>query len=399
MDEIYHNISDSFEKIEQLREAWDKFVIENAGTIYMSFDWCRVWWEYYGRGKQLEIFIFYQRDQIVGLLPMYISSLGIPPLNLKVARLIGANIPPKVFDPPVKEEWIATVVETVLFNLISTKKCDVVSIGPLSDKHLALPVLRDAPARWPEVVGSETESSMGVYSFFLLPETFEAYLNSLSNKERKKYTYESRYLKKHFNVGIHVVKDQSDIENEFSKFKEMHTLQWKEEGRPGHFQAWPNAQAFNLELTKTFAQRGNLRLFRHTGENCHLAYQYSFAFGDTYYWQLPARIIESKWSKFSLGSIGVIDMIKMAIDEGITKIEAGIGHYDYKIKLGAQEHPARIVRVVTNRFGSKLRLLAFRALFSFIDIFYHKIWYRRLQPRLPAIFQRPIWQLWIDLSF
>ncbi len=330
---------------------------------------------------------------------MYFTSLGIPPLNLRVARLIGANIPPKVFDPPVKEEWINAVVETVLSDLISTNKCDVVSLGPLSEKHSILPIVGDVSEKRKNLIGSVTDMSMGDYSFFLLPEKYESYLNSLSKKERKKRSYESRYLKKHFNLKVDVVKDQTDIEKEFRKFEEIHTLQWKEDGRPGHLKAWPKAREFNLELAKTFAQRGSLRLIRHVGEDGLIAYQYSFAFGDTYYWQLPARVVGSKWNKFSLGSVGLNDMVKIAIDEGITKIEAGIGHYDYKIKLGAQEHPAKIVRVVANRFGSKLRLFAFRVLFSVVNIFYHKIWYRRIQPRLPAIFHRPIWKLWIDMTF
>jgi CelD/BcsL family acetyltransferase involved in cellulose biosynthesis len=399
MSEINYNILDSFNKIEEMRDSWDEFIAENKGPVYMSFDWCCTWWKYYGDGKQLMIFISYQEDKIIGILPMYIESLGFFPLKLRVARLIGSNIPPKVLDPPVKKDWISGVFEILVKELILAKRCDVISFGPLSDTHPVFSILKDGAGRWSEIAGPVTEDSMGVYSYFLLPGTFEEYLQSLSNKERKKYTYESRYLKKNLNVESDVVKDQNNIENEFIKFEEMHTVQWKEEGRPGHFQAWPKAQDFNLELARTFARKGNLRLFRHTGEDRSVAYQYTFAFGETYYWQLPARTIDPKWRKFSLGSIGVIDMIKTAIDEGITRIEAGIGHYDYKIKLGAQEHPVSIVRLVANRLGSRLRFLVFRTLFSFINICYHKIWYRRLQPRLPAFFQRPIWKIWIDLSF
>jgi CelD/BcsL family acetyltransferase involved in cellulose biosynthesis len=140
-------------------------------------------------------------------------------------------------------------------------------------------------------------------------------------------------------------------------------------------------------------------LLKHTGADGAIAYQYTFSYGNTYYWQLPARNTDTRWSKYSLGSIGVIDMIKTAIDEGITKIEAGIGHYEYKLKLGAEEHPVSIVRIVAQRVGSKIRYHVFRAFFSVVNALYHKIWYRRLQPHLPAFFQRPIWKLWIDLSF
>jgi hypothetical protein len=347
-------------------------------------------------GNSLFLFLI---KRIVSILPMYIDSLGIFPFNLKVARIIGANNPPRIVDPTLKKRCIAEILESALRYLLLKKKCDVVSFGPLSDNWQEMPVLMDAASHWPKMISTVNESFIGVYSCFMLPASFEAYESSLSKKERKKYCYESRYLKKHFDVDSQVLKDPVAAENEFKKFEKMHTKQWQEEGRPGHFKAWPNAEDFNIELTRIFAGRGRLRLFKHSNSNASIAYQYTFVFGNTYYWQLPARNIESQWKKYSLGSIGVIDMIKTAIDEGITKIEAGIGHYDYKIKLGAQEYPASVIRIAPNRFASKLRLFLFRGIYYLVDVFYYKIWYQRLQPRLPAFFQRPIWKLWIDLSF
>ena len=399
MDELTHDVIESFDNIDAIRDTWDNFLIENSGPIYMSFDWCRTWWHHYGAGKQLVIMITYHNDKIVAILPMYVTSLGIPPFKLKVARIIGANNPPRVIEPPINKNCSLTVIESALLHLLSVKKCDVVSFGPLSDEYQPTYILREAEKHWPDMVSSVEYEEAGVYSYFSLHDTFEAYQQSISSKERKKYSYESRYLKKHFDIDCHCETKHDNIENEFTKFEEMHSKQWQVEGRPGHFKAWPNAKDFNLDLAKIFSEKGNLRLFKHSGIDCLIGYQYTLAFGNTYYWQLPARNIESKWNKYSLGSIGVIDMIKMAIEDGIKKIEAGIGHYDYKIKLGAQEHPVQVVRVMPKRFGSKFRLILFRKFYSLIDILYYKIWYRRLQPRLPAFFQRPIWKLWINLSF
>ncbi|MCG8569834.1 MAG: hypothetical protein MJB14_06815, partial [Spirochaetes bacterium] len=55
-------IFDSFKKVEYLKEKWDSFSISCKSPIYMSFDWCKTWWKYYGHNKELLIYIFYKKD-------------------------------------------------------------------------------------------------------------------------------------------------------------------------------------------------------------------------------------------------------------------------------------------------------------------------------------------------
>src|ERR1039457_352731 len=79
----------SFEALQHLRGHWDDAVIRLGGSIYMSYDWARTWWEFYGAGKELRIFLFTSADRVVGILPLYIDSLGWGPLRFRVARLVG----------------------------------------------------------------------------------------------------------------------------------------------------------------------------------------------------------------------------------------------------------------------------------------------------------------------
>lgn len=329
---------------------------------------------------------------------MYIDFLKVGPLGLKAAKLVGSYIAPKILNPPIVERWAEPIFEKILINLISEEKCDVVSFGPVSAMYEPIKMLQKVCRTRSDVIGSVREQSMGVHSIFFLGKSFEDYLHSLGKNERKNSRkYLLRYLQKRFDTKVDITSNSENIEKEFEKFVNMHTQQWRKEGRLGHFKAWPNAEAFNLSLVKEFGKRNNLRLIRILADGQVISYQYTFAFGDYYYWQLPSRVIGSEWEPFSLGHTGLMNMIRLAIDEGIGRIEGGIGHYEYKIKLGAREYPAINLRITANRSGSRLRGNIFYFMFWLVNIFYHKIWYQRIQPRLPHFFQQPICSIWIRL--
>ena len=82
-----------------IKKEWDETVIALGSTIHMTFDWCRIWFDFYGKkGKQFN-YIFRSNGKIVGFY-LCILSNWICPFDSEW-QLIGSNIPPKIFDPPV----------------------------------------------------------------------------------------------------------------------------------------------------------------------------------------------------------------------------------------------------------------------------------------------------------
>src|SRR5204862_8222110 len=54
-----------------------------------------------------------------------------------------------------------------------------------------------------------------------------------------------------------------------------------------------------------------------------------------------SRSIGESWERFSLGPTGIVNMISSAMEEKLARIEGGLAHYDYKLRLNAKEYPAR----------------------------------------------------------
>jgi CelD/BcsL family acetyltransferase involved in cellulose biosynthesis len=386
-------VFDSFDAIADMREEWDEFVAKVHGPVYMSYDWCRIWWEFYGKGKELAIFLFYGNGSLIGIIPIYVDTFRIGPCRVRVARLVGANIPPKVFDPPIERQWGKPIFDQLLEKVFTEHRVDMLSFGPVSSGYLNDIKMGEIKKRNNHCVGKIEEKSGGVYSEFQLPDTFDQYVQSLGKKRR----YELRNLKNKYNVKVEVIRKASELNTEFRTFVEMHTAQWNGQGRPGHFMAWPRAMEFNEALVRAYGEQGNLRLVRITANGITVSYQYAFFIGNSCYWQLTARAIGKEWDQLSLGNTGLGSLIELAVEEGIKRIEGGLGHYEYKQRLGAKEYEARIERVIGARNSNRLKANTLIILFSIIDMIYHKVWYRRVQPRLGKFFRRPMWRFWVRL--
>lgn len=392
-------LENDFASLDGWRSAWDEAVLELGGSIYMSYDWSRTWWEFYGTGKDLRIFWFSAGGKTVGVVPIYIDRIGFGPCKFSIARLVCANIPPKAFHPAVHPDWAAQIFEAILKQLFERDRCDVLSLGPLSSEHETVGHLESVARSKRDIVSKVTVLFEGVSSVFNLPKSLDEYFEGMDKSERKKRKYELRLLRRELPVTEDVVSSPASVEAEFEDFARLHALQWQGRGKFGHFGSWPKGLEFNRALVRSLAKVGRVRFVRILADNQVVSSQYAFAFGNSYFWELPARIIGPKWQRFSLGAAGFFGLVDAAIKEGKTRVEGGLAHYDYKQKLNATEHATKVVRVVRRQLGSRTRtglflLLRFCCLWG-----YHKIWYARISPRLPAPFRKPIWPFWLRLDF
>lgn len=387
---ISYKIFDSFEKLENMREEWDNFVLESGSTVYMTFDWCKTWWEFYGSKKELSVFIFYDDTKIIGILPVYFEKIFSVLFSLKVCRLVGANIPPKVFNPPISSAYKPLVLELLL--KITLSKCDLVSVGPVSENYF-----RPIELKTDSVVRKFYKIEYDEYTFFDLPDSFEQYLDLLDKSEKKDFNYILRRLNRDYKIEMAV--NKSFDEADFNNFLNMHSAQWLEQGKLGHFKSWPSGYEFNLSLAKRQSDLGRFRLIKVMLNDSPVVFNYGYVLGNKFYWQLPARSVSAGLNKFSLGKTGTVIMMKQMIDEKIKTVEGGIGQYDYKLNIGARSEKTFLYRFVAYRKSSLLKFKILSVEKKSGELVYHKIWYRRIQPLLPVLLKQPIPKRWIKLDY
>jgi CelD/BcsL family acetyltransferase involved in cellulose biosynthesis len=287
----------------------------------------------------------------------------------------------------------------VVDQLFAKDACDLLSFGPVSELQPVVKCVEEVCSQRKELVRLPSVVT-GIHSIFHVPAKMEDYYASLSKNERKnRRKYELRLLRKEFETHVDVVSEAAEVSQEFERFAVQHREQWGAEGKTGHFGAWPRALEYNRALVKAQSERGRLRFIRIAANGEVIANQYTFAFGDRYFWELPSRAVDQKWERFSLGPTGIVTMLDQGIKEGISRLEGGLAHYDYKVRLGASEYGALTFHFLAARPMARARFALFSLLRHFVSYVYHKLWYRRIMPRLPRTFWRPQSELWLRLDF
>jgi Acetyltransferase (GNAT) domain len=392
-EEITYSVYSSFQEIADLQVEWDSFVEAVGGDIYLTYDWCRIWWEFYGEKRHLRIYLFYKDNRLVGVIPIFYAMQWIGPVWLKLAKMVGSDSTICMVNPPVHADFAATIFRYVIDSLIRKEGCDAVWFGPIGGKYDSLQDLRDTIQGYSEVTLFQ-ERVQSPYTTFLLPKTFEDYIQSLDKRQRGNLRRDLNLINKSFQITQDVIQDESIASYEFENFVQMHTAQWKAEGKLGHFHDWPLGVEFNAKILIEQAKQGRLRLIRLLADGRVVSYQLCYAFGNCWYWRLPARPVGTDWDKYALGRIGLIKEIEMAIAEGVQEIEAGAGHYEYKVKLGGEEHPLYSILLVRKQLFCRWRAFLFARFSELLNFCYYRVWFQRLAPKLPFR-RRPLWKLWI----
>jgi CelD/BcsL family acetyltransferase involved in cellulose biosynthesis len=381
---------DSWTTIAAFTREWDEFVTAIEGDVYFTADWCRVWWKHYGSGRQLRIFVARSGGKIVGIVPMFRDRVRLGLSVMSLAKLVGSDFTTVVCRLPIRSDMLHPVLDSVLRELTRDDWCDAVALGPLGGNDGACESVRQVCA----ANGSfklVREHSASPHTWIPLPDTYASYLASLNKRQRQNLRRDNNLMQRELGVQTDVVR-QCELLSEFDRFRELHNAQWRTEGKLGHFGDWPMAEPFNHELVATLAATDRVLLFRYKSADTVLAYQLCFVLGGNCFWRLPARIVGPSWERFGFGRCALVNMIEWLIEHGIHAIEAGGGHYDYKVQLGGKEYAMQSMLLARPRMVGRCRRFARMA--DLLHLVYYRVWYLRVTPQMRFL-RRPLWKLWI----
>ncbi|MFT3868870.1 MAG: GNAT family N-acetyltransferase [Nibricoccus sp.] len=384
----------SFSEAEPHRTAWNDLVARSGADVYQTFEWCSIWWKYYGTKRSLHLLFFYAGEDLVGIVPAFIETLWLGPVWIRAAKLVGADYSLTLCNLPVLPDFVKAVASQSVQYFVGKQRCDVLLFGPLAGSGAHIEDLQAAGLQNPTLVGETEAVGDTCNSIFALPDNFADYLKNLDKKQRSNFKRMIEQSAKAHRVSFDSVGAPETIATEFENFCREHEHQWRADGKLGHFGDWPHAHEFNRELIRAFGSQGKVRFYRILADEKVISSQYCFVHGRTVYWRLPARVRNAEWDRFSLGTMGLVKMIEAAIGEGLNTIEGGRGHYGYKVHHGAHEWPLRTVQFIRRGFGVRARVRLYKAFSSFLDFAYYKVLFVRLAPKIPAL-QHTLWSFWI----
>jgi CelD/BcsL family acetyltransferase involved in cellulose biosynthesis len=387
----------SFEELAALQEQWDSLAASAGSGIFLTYDWCRIWWKYYGRNRKLRVWVFQKGTELVGIVPLFLETIWLGPVSMRAARLVVCDHTLAQFSLPIVSSHLEEVIERLAESLLG-EKWDILHIGPIAGLYGHYDALREALHRAFGKTCSISCKQKQVQTYYFVADTWEAQLASLSKNGRKHVRHSLRELER-------VMQDQpgdltsdyatiQNVDEVFRGFVDMHQELWRKKGRPGHFGDWPDSFDFHREMAHSQLERGRLRLLRiHWGECC-LAYEYAYRFGDTYFAFLSARTDCDDLADVGMGSVMFAEQMKKAMDENVRYIDDMEAKYEHKLRLGGKLLPMKDIYIVRKQPLCLARARVFRLLSKLLHLCYCRIWYMRIAPKLP-LRRRPLWRTWI----
>ena len=370
----------SFDEVEHLQKEWDEFIQGIDGEIYLTYDWCRIWWKYYGAGRDLRIIVVKCDGAIVAILPVFLERLGFAPVSLRVVRFVGTDHMPVTIMLPIDPKYLDQVLFLFIDELNRQYRWDLLYIGALCGRFAAMDkFVATFNSRWANDYRLDVKTAE-IQTYFQISESWEKQLAGLKKKQRENIKRAYKKLNPDNQKISLSFADEKSFGEYFDRFVQMHQQQWKEAGSAGHFIDWPHASDFHREVALTQLKRGRLRLLKIGDDSACLGFKYGYRYGNTYYQYLSARNTSGDSTEGGFNQVSFGEQVKKATEEKVTCIDSMRGLYPHKVHLGGALLPINHIYISQNERIYTVKLFRYFALL--FDICYSKIWRRRIAPRL-----------------
>ena len=301
--------------------------------IFATPEWNRVWWEEFGEGKDLFLLTMRRAGDIVGIVPLYRKH----ETDRKLLRFLGGVELTDYLGPICAVEDRADVIEA----LVSWLGRDEVEWDVFDAHNMPVPfgfgefLIERADRHGYRFEVDQEETS----AILLLPESWDAYLESLDPKERRELKRKNRRFIREVPDAAFRRTTEETLEADLRYFIEMHR---GAEGHKGHFMK-PEIATFFERAARSLMPLGWLRLDFLEIAGRPVASTFSFELGGRFY--LYNSAYEPDVSRLSPGVVLVSRLIEESIERGLTTFDFLRGQERYKYQLGAQAVPLNNVRL------------------------------------------------------
>lgn len=394
-DALHTELFTSFDNISITHSEWDEFIESVDGEIFLTYEWCRTWWKYYGDGRQLMIYIFRDsQNSLCGVMPVFSETFGLGLASVRVVKMVGSDFMPITFAIPVREERLEIVTHAFLDLLNEKCHWDLLYIGAICGRYPAIERLVSAYRAYSNNAYDVDVTSNEVQIHFDVANSWDEQVAGLSKNQRQNIRRVHNELQKKSLTPNFIPATKSDFSEIFSTFVKVHQQQWNELGMPGHFIDWPCSMEFHSEIGNLGIDKGRTKLFAIMLNDQVIGYDYIYKFGSSYQWYLMGRSHYESDSKIDFQRISFELKIKSALSEQVTSIDAGRGWYEYKLAMGGKLTSVNNVYVESREMFSRMKLSIFYLLIWTCNVLYSKVWRRRIAPRM-GFRPRPLLSWWI----
>ena len=323
----------SWNELEAYCDEWQGVLQDSQGpTIFSTSEWLGAWWRAFAKDNELAALVFFDSgDRIVGLAPLYLdwvhSFFG---WRLRRLRFVGDGTHDSDnLDLIFRRGYEDTCVAALIDWLSSELEWDVCELNtmPKTSAALSFLVSRLKESGW-SFLTSETPCLR-----IALPSSWDAYLNQIPKKEKRKILYRTNKLRNRYALQIDKCTRLELLSDYLEELFALHQKRWNLRGEPGTF-AVRERRRFYYDMGASFIKRGWLEFWRLRLGDKTVAAQFGFRVGNTTY-----SLQEGFDPSFSSESVGYVlraAVLKSLISEGVNAYDFLGGKDSNKQRWGAE---------------------------------------------------------------
>lgn len=314
---------------------WNQILSKcDDATPYLTYEWVRTWWEHFGEGHKLLVFLIEDGDEIIGVIPLMTSTLG--PM-ISVIEFIGGQrtpyqnmillrYPEKCFYHVLQyleahHHW--TYLE---FNNIPEFSKNSNIIEHTAEEHKLAgekTIIKRSPVLW-------------------LNDSWQDYFRTLSGKFRGELNRTQRRL---VEIGSLDYEVSTNAIEDLPKF--YHIC----EGNPTFSsEKW---RRFHTDLVAKLAPKGWIHLSFLTIDGEAIAAKYGYQFNHTYYGYSSGY--DRAYSKYGPGQLHIMYLLQECMENQISKVDFGWGTQRYKLLWQPDIRRIMRHRLISKRLSSKAK--------------------------------------------
>jgi CelD/BcsL family acetyltransferase involved in cellulose biosynthesis len=323
------------EEFESLAPEWDSLVRAMARpSPFLLHGWLAEWWRCYGRsGESLAVVSARRQGRLVGAAPLFIRREH----GVRVVRFLGAH-------------------ESALADLL------VAEDEPSSTAQLLQDGIRSQAFDYADLFGLPGMSLLGESDglrvverveapVLLMPNGWEdAYRAKTGSKKRNLHRRRLRQLGELGDVEFSVGRTREELEAMLEEAFRLHTLRWQ--GRPdGSTFGTEKGRDFHRAALRRIADDDVLRIVLMRVGGRPVAFHYFFELDGT---MVVHRLaFDPALARYSPGLVSTLETLRIASEDGITRVEFLGGHERYKLELADREEPLHeAIGLAGNPWGS-----------------------------------------------
>ncbi len=313
-----------------LEREWNSLLKQSkTDTIFLTWQWQKIWWDFFGQEARLSILTVRDGEGLIGLAPFY----GLPSDDgAKTLRLIGGVEVSDYLDILVASGREDRVYEA-LWEFLTHENDYPWDIIDLHNVPATSPTLRALPTLARDTrelqVSMEVEDVAPIIN---LPPSWEEYLSLLGKKQRHEVRRKIRKANNEALVRWYYVRDEKAVQAEMEDFAELH----KRSARQKKAFMDRKMQSFFQAVARTTFEQGWLRLYFLLINELKTATTLCFDYNDSMM-VYNSGYDPQLYPSLSTGTVLLAYCIQDAIRNGRSVFDLLRGGEDYKYRLGGQD--------------------------------------------------------------